>query len=304
MTSSRTSLLALVGLLAVAVTWGSSFPLTKVVLQQLSTPDFLAVRFVLATVVMLAIFHRAVRALPRTALLRGGALGLLYGSAQLLQTAGLERTPASVSGFITGLYVVLTPICAAVLLRAPIGRRVWIGAVLAAVGLGFLALNGSLTPGVGEMVTLASALLYALHIVGLSAWTRPEQALGLAVVQIAGTAVVSLAFAVPDGIELPHTPGVWLAVIYMALVSGAIAMIVQSWAQAHLAASRAAIIMSTEPLWATVFSVTFFDEPLTIRIVIGGATILAAMLVVELRPRAGPVDPNDPRPEDLPKLAA
>jgi drug/metabolite transporter (DMT)-like permease len=303
-TSPRTALLALVGLLAVAVTWGSSFPLTKVVLGELSTPDFLAIRFVLATVVMLLVFHRAVRALPRVALVRGCTLGLLYGFGQLVQTAGLEQTPAAVSGFITGLYVVLTPICAAVLLRTPIGRRVWIGAVLAAVGLGFLALNGSLTPGPGEMLTLASALLYALHIVGLSAWSKPDQALGLAVVQIAGTAVLSLAFALPGGIELPHTPGVWLAVVYMALVSGAIAMIVQSWAQAHLAASRAAIIMSTEPLWATVFSVTFFGEPLTMRIVIGGATVLAAMLVVELRPRAGPVDPSDPRPEDLPKLAA
>lgn len=203
--------------------------------------------------------------------------------------------------------MVLTPICAAVLLRTAVGARVWIGTALAAVGLGFLALNDSLSIGIGESLTAASALLYALHIVGLSAWSRSEQALGLAVVQIAVTALVSLLAAVPDGIELPHTPGVWLAVIYMALVSGALAMIVQSWAQAHLAPSRAAIIMSTEPLWATVFAVSFTDEQLTMRIMIGGIAILTAMLLVELRPRrrpSGPGDRPDPRPEDLPKLAA
>lgn len=302
-TSTRNATLALFGLLAVAATWGSSFPLTKVVLEQVSTPDFLALRFGMAAVVMLLLFHRAVRALPRRALARGGALGVLYGLAQLLQTEGLAHTPASVSGFITGLYVVLTPICAAVLLRTVVGGRVWAASVLAAVGLGMLALNDSLTLGPGETLTLISALLYALHIVGLGAWSRSDQALGLAVVQIAGTAAVALVGAVPGGIEVPHTPGVWLAVIYMALFSGALAMIVQSWAQAQLAASRAAIIMSTEPLWAAILSVSFFGEQLTPRIVLGGVTILAAMLLVELRPRRRP-DGTDPRPEDLPKLAA
>lgn len=96
----------------------------------------------------------------------------------------------------------------------------------------------------------------------------------------------------------------WLALIYMALISGALAMVVQSWAQAQLAASRAAIIMSTEPLWATVFAVNFFGEELTFRIVIGGIAILTAMLVVELRPPSRRTDPPDPRPEDLPKMAA
>lgn len=296
--------MALVGLLAVSAAWGSSFPLTKVVLEQVGTADFLAVRFAIATIVMLVLFHRAVRALPKQALLRGCVLGVLYGSGQLLQTQGLQHTPAAISGFITGLYVVLTPICAALLLRSAVGRRVWLATILAAVGLGFLALNDSLTIGVGETLTAVSALLYALHIVGLAAWSRSEQALGLAIVQLGMTALLSLIWAVPGGIQVPHTPGVWLALIYMALISGALAMVVQSWAQAHLAASRAAIIMSTEPLWATVFAVSFFDEQLTVRIVIGGIAILVAMLVVELRPRARRTDPPDPRPEDLPKMAA
>jgi len=248
---------------------------------------------------MLVLFHRAVRALNRRTMRNGAILGALYGVAQIVQTTGLVHTSASVSGFITGTYVVLTPVCGALLLKTKITPRWWFGAFLALIGLGVMALNG-FALGFGEAITLGSALLFALHIVGLSAWSTGREALGLSVVQIVVCAVVCLVVAVPGGMDLPSTGGDWLAIVYMALISGALAMIVQSWAQAHLAASRAAIIMSTEPVWAAAFAITFIGEPLTLRIGIGGLLMLIAMLVVELGPR----DKAEPRPEDLPKLAA
>lgn len=291
---------ALVSLLAVAVVWGSSFPLTKVLLDTMSARQFLAIRFVMAAVVMLAVFGRSVLALPRRAVVLGTALGVLYGIAQLVQTTGLDHTPATISGFITGLYVVLTPLCGALLFRTRIGARAWIGAVLAVIGLGVLALRG-LSLGFGEWLTLVSALLFALHIVGLGRWARTAQALGVAVVQVAAIAVVCVLASVPEGFAVPHRAGDWLILVYLALVSGALAMIVQTWAQSMLSASRAAIIMSTEPGWSAVFSIGFLGEPLTWRVVVGGGLMLVAMLVVELGPRA----PSEPAgPEDLPKLAA
>jgi drug/metabolite transporter (DMT)-like permease len=292
--------LALIALLAVALVWGSSFPLTKVLLESLSARQYLAVRFVIAAVVMLAVFPRAVLALPRRALVHGALLGVLYGLAQLIQTTGLEYTPATVSGFITGLYVVLTPLSAAVLLRARVGARAWVGSVLAVVGLGVLALHG-LSLGYGEWLTLASALLFALHIVGLGAWAKPREALGVAVVQMAGIAVVCVLAAVPEGFAAPSRGVDWVILLYLALVSGGLAMVVQTWAQSLLSPSRAAVIMSSEPGWSAVLSIGFFGEPLTWRVVVGGALMLAAMLVVELGPRP-PTEPAGP--EDLPKLAA
>ena len=301
--SARSALVALLGLLAVAAAWGSSFPLTKSLLQRMTPLNFLAVRFTIAGLVMLVVFFPAVRRLSRTALTRGVVLGATYGVAQILQTIGLTHTSASVSGFVTGMYVVLTPICAAALLRTRIGRRVWIGAVVATIGLAILALSG-LHLGVGEAITLASAVIYALHIVGLGAWSTARQALGLAVVQIVVTGLVSLlaaTIAEPGGLTLPASGFDWTALLYMALISGAVAMIVQSWAQAHLAPSRAAIIMSTEPAWAALFSITFLDEPLTWRIAVGGALMLAAMVLVESGPREAGAAPH---PDELPKLAA
>ena len=301
--SSRTVLTALLGLLAVAAAWGSSFPLTKSLLQRMTPLNFLAVRFGIAGLVMLVLFFRAVRALSRTSLRHGAILGFTYGVAQIVQTEGLARTSASVSGFVTGMYVVLTPICAALLLRTVIGKRVWIGAAIATVGLAILALSG-LHVGFGEAITGVSAVIYALHIVGLGAWSTGRTALGLAVVQIVVTGLVSLGAATiaePGGLALPTDTFDWVALLYMALISGALAMIVQSWAQAYLAPSRAAIIMSTEPAWAAFFSITFLGEALTWRIAIGGSLMLIAMVVVETgpRPRGAPV-----HPDEVPKLAA
>lgn len=302
LSTTRATGWALVGLLLVAAAWGSSFPLTKVLLGSMSALNFLAVRFVLAAAVMTVAFFPALRRLSRPALVRGLWLGLAYGVAQILQTIGLQYTPASVSGFITGMYVVLTPLFAAVLLHTRIAPRVWVGAVVATVGLAVLGLNG-LSIGFGETITLVSAAIYAVHIVGLGAWSTARDALGLAVVQMIMTAAVCLACAliIEGGVTLPTTGFDWLAIACMAVVSGAVAMIVQSWAQAHLAPSRAAIIMSTEPAWAALFSITFLAEPLTWRIALGGVLMLGSMLIVE----TGPRPPTDsPTPEELPGTAA
>jgi len=269
-------------LLAVAAAWGSSFPLTKALLDRMTALNFLAVRFSLAALLMIVVFFPALRRLSRRAVTTGLWLGLAYGVAQILQTIGLQYTPASISGFITGMYVVLTPLCAALLLRTAIGGRVWLGAGIATVGLAILGLNG-LSIGFGEAITLASAVIYALHIVGLSAWADAKAALGMATVQLAVTALVSVvaALIVECGVSLPSTGFDWAAIAYMAVVSGAVAMIVQSWAQAHLAPSRAAITMATEPAWAALFSILFLGEALTWRMAVGGGLMLAAMVIVE-----------------------
>lgn len=281
--SSRTTTWAVLVLLVVAVSWGSSFPLTKVMLESLAPMPFLTTRFTLAAVVMLAVFLPALRRLTRQDLRRGTCLGLAYGGAQIVQTLGLETTSASVSGFITGLYVVLTPLWAAVLLRVRISPRVWLAAAIATVGLALLALNG-FSLGAGEALTLVSAALYALHIVGLGAWATQSNALGLAVVQAVVTAVVCGVGAVaddPGAAFLPSGAVDWTVLIYLAVIPGAVALVAQSWAQAHLDPSRAAIIMSTEPVWAAALSIAFLDEYLTWRIAVGGVLMLAAMAIVE-----------------------
>lgn len=294
----RHSLLAVLLLIAVTATWGSTFFLIRDLVAHVPSADFLAVRFAIAAVVLFALFHRHVIALSRRELVLGVGLGAIYGFAQLLQTVGLEHTAASVSGFVTGTYVVLTPLLAALLFRDRIGRVAWIAVLLAMTGIGVLSLRG-IALGFGELLTLAAAVLYALHIIALGRWSTAGAAFGLATVQAAVIAVITSIAAAPGGLTLPSTGGQWASMLYMAAIAGAAALWAQTWAQAHLTATRAAIVMSLEPVFAAFFAVLLGGESLTARMLIGGSFVVCAMYLVELGGR----DPSTPALTDPPPPA-
>ena len=279
-----TALLATLALLLVTACWGSTFFLIKDLLDRIPVLDFLALRFAIATVALLLVFPRALGRLSAQARKQGLVLGLLYGVAQILQTAGLAHTPASVSGFITGMYVICTPLFAAPLLKQRITPATWGAVGLAVAGLAVLSLRG-LSVGYGEALTLVAAMLYALHIVGLGAWSRAEDTIGLTIVQLAVITVVCLLATAPDGVVLPDRAGDWASVVYMAVFAAALALALQTWAQAHLPPTRSAIIMTMEPVFAALFAVLLGGEVATTRMLLGGSLVLAAMLIVELVPR-------------------
>jgi len=278
------TLLATGALLLTTASWGSTFFLIKELLDRVPTLDFLAIRFAIAGLVMFAVAHRAVLSLSRQVLRRAVLVGGIYGVAQILQTAGLAHTAASVSGFITGMYVVCTPLLAAVLLRTRITAVTWGAVLLAAVGLGVLTLDG-FSVGYGEALTFVASVLYALHIVALGAWSTARDALGMSVVQLLVIAAVCLVATAPDGVVLPARGTDWLAIVYMALVAGALALVAQTWAQSQLSPTRTAIVMSMEPVFAAFFAVLLGGEGVSGRMVLGGALVLTAMLVVEAGPR-------------------
>ena len=284
MTARRTESLATLSLVGLTMAWGSTFFMLKDLLHRVPVMDYLALRFGLATVVLVAVAPRAVARLPRAALVQGVVLGTLYGVGQILQTAGLDRTPASTAGFVTGLYVVMTPLLAAPLLRQRIPGVAWAAVLLATAGTAVLTLRG-LHIGSGELLVLASAVLYALHICGLGAWSSAETSMGSTIVQLAVIAAISLTAAAPGGLSLPHTGPDWAAILYMGIVVGAVGMLSQVWAQAHLPPTRSAIIMSMEPVFAALFAVLFGGEHAGARMLVGGLMVLAAMLLVELAPR-------------------
>ena len=295
MTSARSRQVATLLLVGITAIWGSTFFLIRDVVRVLAPTDFLAVRFTIAAAAMVAVFWRPMLALNKRELKIGVALGLLYAVAQILQTVGLSHTEASRSGFITGTYVVLTPILTALLLRDRIPRSTWVAVLMATAGLATLSLKGAAggvgaTAGVGagsgfgfgEGVTLLSAAVYALHIIGLGRYSSPATAAGLSAVQMVAIGAACLVAAAPGGIELPTSGGAWASVLYMALIAGAVAIWAQTWAQSHLSATRAAIVMTLEPVFAAGFAVALGGESLTSRMLLGGAMVLAAMYTVEL----------------------
>jgi drug/metabolite transporter (DMT)-like permease len=264
--------------------WGSTFFLIKDLLTRLPVTDMLAVRFGIAALVVALVAGRRLKMSAAT-LRRGVLLGLLYGVGQLLQTVGLAYTAASVSGFITGLYVVATPLLAAAFLRTRVSGVTWFAVGLATLGLGVLSLRG-FALGYGELLTLASAVVYAVHILATGRLSEPDTAMSLTVVQLAVITVVCTVAAAPDGLELPTSGSDWIVLLYLAVVAGAFTMFLQTWAQAHVEATRAAVIMSLEPVWAAGFAVALGGEAITVRMAIGGLAIVMAMYLVELAPRS------------------
>jgi drug/metabolite transporter (DMT)-like permease len=283
----RLRVLATLTLLAVTACWGSTFFLIHDLLDRVPVLDFLALRFAIAAGVVLLLAPRSIGRLSPATRRRAVVVGVLYGVAQILQTTGLGHTAASVGGFITGLYVVATPLFAAVLLHSRISGATWVAVLLAMAGLGVLTLDdvSGIGVGYGEALIFAAALLYALHIVGLGAWSTPQDAVGMALIQCLVIAAICGIAAAPGGIVLPDRAGDWLSILYMAVFAGAGALLGQTWAQAHLPPTRSAIIMTMEPVFAAFFAVLLGGESAGPRMFLGGGLVLAAMLIVELVPR-------------------
>lgn len=272
--------LALVGVTAV---WGSTFVVVKHAVDRMPVTDFLAWRFTIAAIAMLLARPRSLRTLDRRAMRRGVVLGLLLGGGYLAQTFGLERTPATVSGFITGLFIVFTPLCGAVVLRQHLGRSTWLAVALATAGLALLSLRG-LSVGTGEAITLLCALAFALHILGLGEWSSDHDSAGLAVVQLSTVAVLSIVTAAPASLAPPPDARVWGAILLTSLAATALAFFLQTWAQTRLAPTRAAVVMTMEPVFAGIFGVTVGGDDLTAKTIVGALLVLAAMLAVEVSP--------------------
>ena len=247
-----------------------------------SPADLLAIRFTVATLALLTLLPRAGRIDART--VRDGAvMGVLFAGGQLTQTFGLMTTTPAANAFLSGLYVVITPLLAAALFARRLGPAVWVAVALSLLALGaFTVLPGTSRGGFGpgEALTLASAALYAGQILWTGHVTRPERAVRLAIVQSAVVSITMAAFAVPGGIDLPARPAWWLSLLYLSLACGALTLVLQVWAQAHIDPVRAAVVMCSEPLWTTVFALTFAGQRMELSLVLGGSLSLAAMLAV------------------------
>ncbi|MBO3748034.1 DMT family transporter [Streptosporangiaceae bacterium NEAU-GS5] len=283
--TSRRGYVAGVGALsAITAIWGSTFAVTKDMLTRLPIADLYAVRFAIAAAVLIAIRPRALRRLPARVWRSGITLGLIYGTALVLQTAGLRELPSSVSGFVTASCVIITPLIALVWIRLAPGRRTWLAVGLAAAGMSVFTLvsgsEGGVVSAVAIVATLVSAVLYALHVVATGRWTSPSHAYPLAVIQILTLLTLMWAWALPGGVQIPATAGDWAGVAYLATLAGALAFLTQAWAQAHVPPTPAAVVYSAEPLWATACAVIVYGEPLAWPVYLGGGCILAAMLLV------------------------
>jgi len=274
--------IASIALVGVTAVWGYTFLVVQNAIARMAVMDFLAWRFVVASVVMIVLRPTCLRKVTCLELLRGVGLGTMLGLGYIAQTYGLRYTSAANSGFITGMFVVLTPVMSWILLRRKTNRSTWMVVALATVGLALLSLNGW-SVGIGELLTLGCAVFFAIHIVGLGEWSSQYKPYAFTLLQIGTVAIISLIAATHEGITVPPDPGVWEAVVITGVLATAVAFFVQTWAQSLVSATRAAVVMTMEPVFAGLFAVVIGRTQLTLRTLGGAACILTAMLIINLK---------------------
>jgi hypothetical protein len=268
-------------LTAVAAIWGGGFASMKGPLERLDVNSFLTWRFGIATLVLIAIRPSVLRKINFPFLKKGALIGFFLGTGYIFQSFGLSLTTVSNTGFITGLYVVLTPVVAAIFLKKNITLIEWFAVLIATVGLALLSFNG-FKFGIGEFLVLISALLFALHIVALGEWSKGLDTYALTVLQMGTCAVVTFIASFKSGFKAPPDSGVWFSIIFTAIFASALAFIIQTWAQSFIAPSSVAVILAMEVVFAAVFGIVLLSEPLTLRIGLGGLLVLASMYLIIL----------------------
>lgn len=270
-------------LLLVAASWGWAFVIMKESIARQSVNNFLFSRFALAVVVMVLIRPQVFRFFDKDLVTRSAFAGTFLGAGYILQTLGLERTGAAITGFITGLYVVFTPLIAALVLKTRITLLTWGCVALATLGLALLSIRGW-SVGIGELLILACAFCFGAHIISLGKWSSGRDAYAMTVVQLATcTLITGLASVAEGGYSPPPDWGVWATVVFTAVVCTAAAFMIQTWSQAHMSTTKVAVILTMEVVFAAVFAILFGGESLTLQTALGGILVVIAMYVIVIK---------------------
>lgn len=272
-------------LLAVTVVWGLTFSLVKQTLESVPPFVFMTYRFSLAFLVMLPACRRSLRRLDRGTLASGCLLGLFLYGAYTFQTLGLQRTSAGNAGFITGLFVVFVPVLSTLVLKKKPGVLSLVSVALAVVGLGFLSLQPGLKANSGDLLVLACAFTYSVHIIFMDRFVTAHDLLLLTLVQMGTVALLQGASAfVSEDFILPRGGFPWMTIAVCGVFASAVAFFIQAWAQREISPVRTSVVLIMEPVFSVLFGMILLAERLTWRGWLGCALMLAGMLVSEIRP--------------------
>ena len=269
----------LLALVAVTAVWGLTFVQVKDAIALYPLLAFLALRFGIATAALAVPGLTRVRRLGRRGWVAASFAGVLLAGGYWLQTEGLARTSVSSAGFVTGMYVVLTPLLALALFRLRVGRAAWIGVGLATGGLALLSGVDAGSPG-GDLLVLAGAAVYSLQIVLMERYAPLYDVLAFTLVEMLAAFAALGLLAIPV-YEVPRGWTVWGALLVTGLFASALAFLIQTWAQRRTSATRTALVFTLEPVWAALFGYTLAGDRLGAVGWAGCAVIMSGILLAE-----------------------
>ncbi|MBN3523244.1 DMT family transporter [Paenibacillus apiarius] len=274
-----------IGLLLVAIIWGTGFVAGALSLESLTPYQVMAIRFLIAAVLISVCFNKHVQTLTKSAIGAGIVLGVFLYLAFTLQTVGLQYTTPSKNAFLTAINVVIVPFIGYLLYRRKLDKYGVIGAVLAAIGVGVLSLEFNFSLNIGDGLTLLCAVFFALHIFFTCEFVKKHHPIQLTIVQMMVAFLLSFLVVVFRGeaFDIHVDAKGLLAASYLGVFSTTIAFLLQTVAQKYTTETKAAIILSTEALFGTLFSVLILHEMMTPRMIAGSILILIAIVTAETK---------------------
>ena len=279
-----TEFLADLSLLFVAIIWGSTFIIVKQSVENIPVFSFLFMRFALAGMLLILINAPKLKAIDKGVLADGVMLGIALFLAYAFQTFALTTTSASITAFITGLFVVFVPILSSVFLRKLPRQEAMIGVVFATIGLAFITLQGKFLVSFGEFLALVCAFFIAIHIILTDKLSRRNDFGLLTLVQVNIVALFSLIFSLfldPRVIPIQFNNQLIFSLIINSVFATFVAFVIQTSMQKYTTPTKAAIIFIMEPVSSAFFSYWIGGELLTAKQYVGTSYILLAMVFTE-----------------------
>ncbi|MGF7142775.1 drug/metabolite transporter (DMT)-like permease [Anaerotaenia torta] len=275
--------LAIGGLIIVTVIWGGGFVASDMALESLHPFQILTARFLLGTVLMGAVSIRSLKGITKKEALAGGLMGVTLFAGFVFQIVGLQYTTPSKNAFLTALNVVMVPFIAFLILKKRVGIRGVAGALMSVGGVALLSLDGKFSMGIGDGLTLICAVGFAFQIFLTGEFVKKYRVAVLNFIQMATAFLLSAVCMAGSGeMQFEITAKGGLSVLYLGVVSTTVCYLLQTTCQKYVEETKAAIIMSMESVFGTIFSVIILHEVMTLRMVLGSAVILAALVISNL----------------------
>lgn len=281
--SDRKELFGRLALFATALIWGTSFVVLKFALDSIGTMWVLAIRFSISALLLALAAGKRLKSMSATAFKGSVIMGLCLAAAYIVQTFGLVYTTPSKNAFLTATYCVLVPFMAwGIYKRKPTAVNI-IAAVLCLTGIGFISLNkGTGQVNIGDVLTLLCGVFYSLQIILMEQYIGSGDSLTISAVQFASAAAVCwLGALLFEPVPTELTGGAWMSILYLSVMCTAVCFFLQAWGMKYTRSSTAAMIMTLECVFGTLFSVLLYHEALTPRLLIGFVLVFLAVVISE-----------------------
>lgn len=275
-----TKYISMIGLLVVTIIWGGGFVASDIALGSLEPFQIMALRFFLAFLLMGIIGRKELKTITKQEIKAGMFLGIALFVGFAFQTVGLKYTTPSKNAFLTALNVVIVPFIAFLLAKKKLSIKGIFGAVMALVGVGVLSLNENFTLSFGDILTIFCAFGFAFQIFLTGIYVKQCRTIVLNFMQMGVATFLSIIGigVMQEGMIQATSEGV-MSVLYLGLVSTTLCFLLQTICQKHVEETKAAILLSMESVFGTIFSIWILKEQLTMRMIVGCAIILIAVIV-------------------------